>query len=151
MWPPFHPGRKADGNPCLMTPFLRCSLLLENKVQGQVQQRRGWIPFTRNPRPGLVPLVIICVIIPALGYQCSRTGVAEFKDGCSGGRKGAKRVTTWVRPPAAEDGSVNNGVGKLKPFFEHFEYFIEAKLFHFASVSELLHFAWTCSATHHAV
>lgn len=129
-----------------MSPFLCLYLLLENKVRRHVQQRRVWIPYTRDPRPGLVPLVIICVIIPALGYQSSRTGVTEF-DGkvCVCGKGGeavngvvaqllgsiSKVVTTWARPPAAEDMSVNNGIEKnseAETVFERFESFISVKI-----------------------
>lgn len=55
------------------TFFIYC---LGTCVEPRLTKERQ-IPKTRNPRPRLVPWMVICVIIPALGHQSSRTGVIQ--------------------------------------------------------------------------
>lgn len=130
------------------------------QVRGQVKQRKGGFPKLGNPRPRLVPMVIICVIIPALGYQSSRTGVTEFVEMAS--VVGKKKLSYWAVFQKITLINITFGNRRYKckywnwkafrgeTVWEHFTSFIKVKR-HFSASVWSIPFAWTFNTTYHTV
>ena len=71
------PLKQQKGKPCSVILFLCLNMLPKSVCGAEVNKAKANSQKCRNPRPGLVPWMMIRVVIPALGYQSSRTGVVQ--------------------------------------------------------------------------